>query len=186
MKHQVLILRAPFSFPYNAVEINNMIFKIIILGLTLFPMCVLAQVPDKCGSAVALPKELYDSFQLVRNSLSNADAEAMKFKDSRNELLKKYLGCENQADVANMLKQADDLLRTAENNQKTWAEPFARIEGKIRRFVTDHPGKSVEYRYYDQYGGGKLGTVVTTIFTVENGRVEFNVSSYQLTSPMLN
>src|SRR5580658_7244164 len=98
MKQQLLKQNALFHFPYKAINVNNMKFKIVILGLMLFPVFVGAQVPDKCGDIVALPKELYDSFQLVRNNLNNADAETIKFRDSRNELLKKYLGCENQAD----------------------------------------------------------------------------------------
>jgi hypothetical protein len=160
--------------------------KLIILGLLLLPAITRAQGPEKCSDIVALPKELYDSFQIVKNNLNGADREITKYRESRNELLKKYLGCENQSDVVAMLKQAYESLQTAENNRKTWGEPFARIEVKVRQFIVGAHGKSVEYRYYDAYGGGKLGTVVTTIFTIVDEKVITSVSTYQLSEPMLN
>jgi hypothetical protein len=157
--------------------------KLIILGLLLLPALIRAQGLEKCSDVVALPKELYDSFQIVKTHLDNADKETIKFRESRNDLLKKYLGCETQPDVAAMLKQAYDLLQTAESNRQMWVDPYARVEAKVRRFIKETHGKTVEYRYYEPYAGGNLGRVVTLTFALDGDKMNVDTSYYQIPDP---
>jgi hypothetical protein len=160
--------------------------KLILFSLVIMPAFTRAQMPEKCSDIVALPKELYDSFQLVKSNVDGADLEITKYRESRNELLKQYLSCETQSDVAAMLNQVSELLLNAENTRKTWKHPSFRIEAKIRQFISQNENKHVEYRRYDPYGGGKLGTVTTTVLKLQGDTIITNVSTLQLTEPMLS
>jgi hypothetical protein len=163
-----------------------MIGKLILLALMIMPALTRAQIPEKCSDVVALPKELYDSFQLVKTNVDGEDNEITKYSESRNELLKQYLGCETQSDVAFMLNQVSESLQKAENTRKTWEGPSTRIEAKIRQFISQNLSKQVEYRRYDPYGGGKLGIVTTTLFKLQGDALVTSVSTVQLTEPILS
>lgn len=69
-----------------------------------------------------------------------------------------------------MLQQLDQSQQEVENNRKNWAEEFARVEREIRQIINGANGKSVECRSYDQFSG-KLGSIVTVVFTKEGDKV---------------
>jgi hypothetical protein len=166
-------------------NLKTMNHKWIILVLLLLPAFIQAQKSEQCKDIVALPKELYDSFQLANENLNNADKEIKRSVDSRNELLKLYLDCVNQPDVETILKHADESVKNAENIRKTWLDPYARVEAKIRAFIVAVRPKKVEYRYYDPYGGGKLGIVFTTEFRLDGDKFIVSVTPNQLSEPLL-
>ncbi len=158
-------------------------YKVFILGIALLPLVVKAQSVEKCADVVSLSKELYDNFQSLKSNLAGSEQEIAKYRETRDEIMRKYLGCEKQEDVAAMVKQAEDNLQRAEGNRKTWAESFARVDVKIRQFIDDNRGKQVEYRFLDPFGGGNLGKVVTMTFTIQEGKVVIIPSYYQLPDP---
>ncbi|HEX3935443.1 MAG TPA: hypothetical protein VHW43_12235 [Puia sp.] len=154
--------------------------KLIVLSLMFLPVLIHAQGLEKCADVVVLPKELYDSFQTAKANVDRIDREVANDREARDGLLKKYLGCEEQPDVASMVKQFNQSLQAAETDRRPSNEAFFRIEEKVKQFIRAAHGKSVEYRLYDRYGGGKLGSVVTITFTIQDDKVVAIRSSYQL------
>jgi hypothetical protein len=148
-----------------------------------FPAFVHAQGTEKCSDVIAISKELLDSFRILKANLNNADKEIIKDREVRDEILKKYLGCEKQPNVADMLKNLEESLQTAEANRKTSDNILNRIETKIRQIIRDAHGKPVACQYYDPNPIDRLGTVVTIAFTIQDDKVVVIPSYFQLPVP---
>jgi hypothetical protein len=138
-----------------------------------------AQNQEKCADLIVVPKALYDSFQNEKANLDVADREITRERSVVDDLLKKYLGCETQPDVAAMVKQSEEAQKMAEANRKASAEPFARVDGEVREIIRTAHGRPVGYRYLEP-GYGELGRVVTMNFTIVDGKVTTTPTYYQL------
>jgi hypothetical protein len=153
--------------------------KLIILGLMFLPALMHAQNLEKCPDVVVLPKVLYDSFQNMKGNLEGAENEIARDSAVREDILKRFLGCEKQADVAAMLKQIDESLQTAEANRKKWAEAFDKVNREVRDFILAAHGQPVAYRFYDP-GYGELGRVEMVTFDILKGKVVIIPTFYDL------
>ena len=153
--------------------------NLAILGLFFLPTLMQAQPREKCADVTVVPKALYDSFQNLKASLNAAERLITKERSVLDDLMKRYLGCETQPDVATMLQQAEEALKTAEASRKKSGEDLNRVDGEVREIIRTARGKPVVYRYYDPYNGN-FGTVVTMNFAIVDGKVTTTPSYYQL------
>jgi hypothetical protein len=153
--------------------------KLIILGIIFLPTFMHAQNVEKCPDVVVLPKVLYDSFQIMKANLDGAENEIARDSAVREDILKRFLGCEKQTDVSAMLKQIDEAQQAAETNRKKWAEAFGRVDQEVRDFILAAHNQPVVYRFYDQ-GYGELGRVEMVTFEIQKGKVVIIPTFYDL------
>jgi hypothetical protein len=156
--------------------------KSIILGLMFLPAFIHAQNLEKCPDVVVLPKVLYDSFQNMKANLDEAEREMTIYRGAKDDIQKKFLGCEKQADVAAMLRQAEQSLETAETNRKKWFEAFTKVDGEVRDFILAAGRRPVAYRFYES-GYGQFGRVATMTFSIPKDKVVIIPSYYELPDP---
>ena len=98
----------------------------------------------------------------------------------------KYLVCEKQDDIAAILKQAEESLRSAEVNSKTPGEAYEKVEAEVRQIIKDAHKVPVEYRVYEKFYGN-FGRVVTMTFDLqEDDKVEVIPSFYVIPDHMAN
>jgi hypothetical protein len=164
-------------------KIKEMKTKLLILGLIFLPVSMYAQSQEKCQDVDALPKALYDHFQSAKGNLDQADREITKEHGVLEDIQKKYLGCEQQPDVAAMRKQAEELLRTADTNQNSLAEAFAKADREVRDFIRDAHGRHVAYRYLEPWYGN-WGRIVTMNFAIVGDKVTVTPTYYDLPEPV--
>jgi hypothetical protein len=157
--------------------------KLVILGLILLPLLMHAQNINKCPDVDVLPKSLYDRFQQAQANLDGAEREIRRERGILEDLQKTYLGCEKQADVETMLKQAEGSLQIAEANRKSAAEAFAPIDAEVRHFIVDAHGRTVACRYCEP-GYGEWGRVVMITFVVLEDKVKTIPTFYPLPEPV--
>jgi hypothetical protein len=160
-------------------NLKKMKNKLIIFGLLFLPMFMHAQNQEKCADLVVIPQTLYDSFQTQKANLNEADREIKMEHAILDDLLKRFLGCETQPDVAAMIKRAEEALNAAEANRKISAGAFDRVDGEVREIIRTAHGRPVGYRYLEP-GYGELGRVVTMNFNILDGKVTTMPTYYQL------
>lgn len=158
---------------------SKMKSNLVILCLFLFPISMHAQIKEKCGDLIVVPKALYDSFQNERANLDAADREITRERGVLDDLQKKYMECETQPDVAAMIKEAEEALKTAEANRKVYADAFAGVDAEVREIIRSARGKPVGYRYLEG-GYGALGRVVTMNFVIVDDKVTTIPTYYPL------
>src|SRR5580704_8855136 len=98
-------------------KFRKMKIRAIVFGLLFLPLFIHAQTRENCSGIVALPKQLYDSFQNMKANLDGAEREIIKQRAILDDLQRTYLGCITQPDVAAMVKDAEGTLKTAETNR---------------------------------------------------------------------
>ena len=152
--------------------------KSIVFGILLLPIFMHAQNPENCSGIVALPKPLYDSFQTLKANLDGANREINKQRAILDDLQRTYLGCVTQPDIAAMIKDAEQALKTAEANRKTSEEAFDRVDKEVKDFIRAAHGP-VAFRYLEPYYGD-FGRVVTMHFDIVEDKVSVTPSFYQL------
>lgn len=144
--------------------------KLIILGLTLLPVIMYAQNQVKCRDTTEISKELYDKFTSSRDGLANIDQEISKDQGILKDIQKRYLGCEELANVVAMRKEAEEALNGAETNRKPLAETFDKVDHDVRDIIRDARGKPVACVFLDRWSG-RWGQIVTVLFTMDKGQV---------------
>lgn len=173
----------------NGLKLQNlkkMKNKSVVFGLVLLFSCVHAQSQEKCPNAFVIQKDLYDRFQTLKSSKDGADRELTKDRYILDALLKRYLVCEKQDDIAAILKQAEESLRSAEINSKTSGEAYEKVEAEVRKIIKDAHKVPVEYTFYEKFYGN-FGRVVTMTFDLqEDDKVEVIPNFYVLPDHMAN
>lgn len=162
----------------NFQKFRKMKIRSIVFGLLFIPLFIHAQTRENCSGIVALPKQLYDSFQNMKANLDGAEREIIKQRAILDDLQKTYLGCITQPDVAAMIKDAEGTLKTAETNRKTSEDAFDRVDKEVKDFIRSAHGP-VAFRYLEPYFGD-FGRVVTMHFDITEGKVTITPSFYQL------
>jgi hypothetical protein len=178
---------SPLSLPSKASrrlhsikfqKFKKMKIKSLVFGLLFLPIFIHAQTRENCSGILALPKPLYDSFQNLKANLDGAERGITKQRAILDDLQRTYLGCETQPDVAAMIKQAEESLKTAEANRKTSYEGIDRVDKEVRDFIRAAHGP-VAFRYLDPYYGD-FGRIVTLHFDIVEDKVTVTPSFYQL------
>jgi hypothetical protein len=159
-------------------KFKKMKIKSIVFGILLLPIFMHAQNPENCSGIVALPKPLYDSFQTLKANLDGADREITKQRAILDDLQRTYLGCVTQPDIAAMINDAGQAMKTAEANRKTSEDAFDRVDKEVKDFIRA-AHRPVAFRYLEPYYGD-FGRVVTMHFDIVEDKVSVTPSFYQL------
>jgi hypothetical protein len=153
--------------------------KVLIAGVFLFASFSGIYAQDKCPNVVIVPKTLYDSFQNAKGNAESLEREFTRVRQVRDDLSQKYRDCEYQADIAAILKKADDDVKNVEANLKTATEAYRLVDQELRRMLHDADGFPVVYRFYDS-GYGNFGRVWTMTFSPQDGKIVIVPTYYQL------
>jgi hypothetical protein len=153
--------------------------RAFITGFLLLSSFVSVRAQDKCPNVVVVRKTLYDSFQNVKGNVESLERNVIRGRQVRDDLRQKYRDCEHQADVAAMLRQADDDVKAVEANLTAATEVYRKVDQELRQILHDANGVPVVYRYYDS-SYGDFGRVVTMTFSPQEGKVVTIMTYYQL------
>jgi chromosome segregation ATPase len=130
-----------------------------------------AQEAERRSDVVILPQELNDQFQSLKNYLSGSDGQVRKLQETREEIKKRYPDTRDAQDLDVMLKGLDQQEQSLEAQRKDWKEKMAVVEAKIKDVILSAHGQIVEWRTYNPNPVDKLGTVITTTYTLKGDHV---------------
>lgn len=145
--------------------------KVFFLQFLLFPVFLHAQDAEKRSDVVILSQELNDQYQTLKTNLDGTDGQVRKVQDTRDEIIKRYPSDHAAPDLQVMLKQLDQQELQIENSRKEWKEEMAGVEEKIKTIILDAHGRQVEWRTYNANPIDKLGTIITTTYTLKDDHV---------------
>jgi uncharacterized membrane protein len=113
---------------------NSKIMKLrtFIVGLLILSTFLSGRAQDKCPTVVVVRKSLYDSFQNARAGVESLERELIRDRQVLEDLRQKYRDCERQADIAAMLKQAEDAVQAVDAQLKTATEVYRKVELEVR------------------------------------------------------
>ncbi|MDR3714770.1 MAG: hypothetical protein P4L51_18295 [Puia sp.] len=136
-----------------------------------FPVLVHAQQADRRSDIAILPQELNDQFQSLKNYLDGSDGQAKKLQQTSEEIKNRYPDMHGAPDLERILKGLESQEREIEANRIEWRAQMVAVEIKIRAFIVGANGKTVEWRRYNANPVDKLGTIITTIYSLRDDHV---------------
>jgi predicted RNase H-like nuclease (RuvC/YqgF family) len=141
------------------------------LMLLVFPVMLHAQEQQRRFDVVILPQELNDQYQSLKNYLSGSDGQIRKLQETRDEIKRRYPQTHDALDLDVMLKELDRREQDLETHRKEWKDKIGGVEVKIKEVILSAHGRTVEWRAYNPYPVDKLGTVITTTYSLKDDQV---------------
>lgn len=145
--------------------------RLNVLLMLMFPLLLHAQEQERRSNVVVLPQELNDQYRSLKNDLDGSDGQARKLQETREGIKKRYPETGDAKDLEIMLKGLDQQEQELEARRKDWKEKMAVVEAKIRDVILGAQGRTVEWRTYNPNPVDKLGTVITTAYSLKEDHV---------------
>jgi hypothetical protein len=142
-----------------------------VLLMLLLPMFGQAQGQERRSDVVVLPQALNDQYKSLKGFLDGSDGQVRKLQQTREEVKKRYPSSHDAPDLELILNELDTQEQVLEGKRKDWKLEMDKAEGKIREVILGAHSKSVEWRAYNPNPVDKLGTVITTTYSLKGDHI---------------
>jgi predicted nuclease with RNAse H fold len=155
--------------------------KLNVLWLLLLPLFLQAQEQERRSEVVVIAPELNDQYRSLKNNLDGSNGQVRKLQETRVEIKERYPQTHDAPDLDLMLKDLDRQEQQVEENRKTWKQEITGVEVKIKDVILSAHGRAVIWRAYNANPVEKLGTVITTTYSLKDDHVVAVDAYYPLT-----
>jgi len=159
--------------------------RLSVLVTLMLPIFIHAQEKElrPIAEVVVIPQELNDHYKSLQGNLTGSDGRVNKIKETRQEIQKFFPSSKDAPDLGAVLSDLDRQEQAVEASRKIWKDELSDVEAKIKEFIVNAHGKPVEWRTYNPNPVEKLGTVITTTYSLQDGHVIASDVYFQLPGP---